>query len=87
MKCGEIIAQLVYCGYPQGYDVKFDDGSHVRLDTFTLSQKILNGSIKVTNAKLVKFGGEYSDNHILRGVGVRLKDLPKINLAESLLTL
>lgn len=87
MKCGKIIAQLVFCGYPQGYEIKFDDGSHARFDTFALSEGILNGTIKVTNAKPVKFGGEYSNSYILRGVGGRLKDLPEIKLSKSLLTL
>ena len=85
MKNGKIVAQLTFCGYPQGYEVEFDDNSCVQLDTFTLSEMILNKTIHITNAKLVKFGGEYSDSHILRGVGVKLKDLPKVKLTKSIL--
>ena len=87
MRHGKIVAQIEFCGYPQGYAVEFDDGGRVQLDTFTLSQEVLKGTIKLTNAKPVRFGGEYSNNYILRGVGIKLKDLPKIKLDKSTLTL
>ena len=87
MKRGKIIAQLIFCNHAQGYKVRFDDESCEQFDTFTLSQKILDGTIEITNAKPIKFGGEYSHNYILRGLGIRLKDLPKIKLSESLLTI
>ena len=85
MKKGKIIAQLTFCGYPQGYEVEFDDNSCVQFDTFTLSEMVLNKVICISNAKLVKFGGEYSDSHILRGVGVKLKDLPELKLSKCIL--
>ena len=82
MKREKIIAQLVFCDHAQGYKVRFDDESYEQFDTFTLSQKILDGTIEITNAKPIKFGGEYSHNYILRGLGIRLKDLPEIKLSE-----
>lgn len=87
MRNGKIVAQLTFCGYPQGYAVEFDDGGREQFDTFALSEKIQNKTVYISNAKLVKFGGEYSDKYILRGVGVKLKDLPEVKLDKSLLTL